>query len=211
MIIMRRARTEQAKDDRRVALAAAALDEFYEKGFAAARMEDIARRAGLSKGALYLYFNSKEALFEAVVETIAAPNVERLEVAAATAIGVGALIDAIVALAPAIIREGRIPKIVKVLIADAPAFPTVTTAYRKAVVERGLGALTGVLTKAKDRGEIAIGEPALTARLIAAPMIFSAVWRIAFEHDDDARVDLDALFAEHGALLKRALNLQETA
>ena len=210
MVPMRRARTEKAKDDRRIALAAAALDEFYEKGFAAARMEDIAGRAGLSKGAIYLYFDSKEALFEAVVETFAAPNVERLEGAAAMAADVGALIDAIVALAPAIIREGRIPKIAKILIGDAPTFPAVTTMYRKSVVERGLGALTGVLARAKDRGEIAIGEPALTARLVAAPMIFSAVWRIAFEHDDDARVDLDALFAEHGALLKRALNIRET-
>jgi AcrR family transcriptional regulator len=42
---------------------AAALDEFFEKGFAATRMDDIARRANLSKGALYLYFDSKEAMF----------------------------------------------------------------------------------------------------------------------------------------------------
>ncbi len=211
MIVMRRARTEKAKDDRRIALATAALDEFYEKGFAAARMEDIARRAGLSKGAVYLYFDSKEALFEAVVETFAAPNVERLEGVAAMATNVGALIDAVAALAPAIIREGRIPKIAKILIGDAPAFPSLTTMYRKKVVERGLGALTGVLARAKERGEIMIGEPALTARLVAAPMIFSAVWRIVFEHDDDARVDLDALFAEHAALLKRALNIREAA
>ena len=205
---MQRARTQEAKQDRRLAFAAAALDEFYEKGFAAARMEDIARRAGFSKGALYLYFDSKESLFEAVVENFAMPNVALLENVAARAGGAGAVIDAMTAIAPVVIREGRIPKIVKVLIGDAPSFPAVATAYRQKVVDRVLAAITGVLRKAKAAGEIDIGDPALAARLIAAPMIFSAIWRIVFEHDDDAKVDLDALFSQHAVMLKRAFKLQ---
>ncbi len=208
---MRRARTQEAKHDRRAAFAAAALDEFYEKGFAAARMEDIARRAGLSKGALYLYFDSKEALFEAVVENFAMPNVARLEAIAEAADGAGAVIDALTALAPVIIREGRIPKIVKVLIGDAPAFPAVATAYRQNVIDRVLAAITRVLRNAKATGEIDIGDPALAARLIAAPMILSAVWRIVFEHDDEVRIDLNALFLQHGVMLKRAFKMEAAA
>ncbi len=208
---MQRARTPEAKDDRRGVFAGAALDEFYEKGFAAARMEDIARRVGFSKGALYLYFDSKEALFEAVVENFAMPNVARLETVAATAGGVGAVIDAMTTLAPVIIREGRIPKIAKVLIGDAPAFPAVATAYRQKVIDRVLAVITGVLKKAKAASEIDIGEPALAARLIVAPMIFSAVWRIMFEHDDEAHFDLDAFFSQHGIMLKRAFKLEAAA
>ena len=68
---MQRARSEAAKDTRRQALLTAALDEFFERGFAAARMDDIARRAGFSKGTLYLYFDSKEALFASLIETFA--------------------------------------------------------------------------------------------------------------------------------------------
>lgn len=205
---MQRARTQEAKHDRRTAFAAAALDEFYEKGFAAARMEDIARRAGLSKGALYLYFDSKEALFEAVVENFAMPNVALLESVARAAAGAGAVIDAITTIAPGVVREGRLPKIAKVLIGDAPAFPAVATAYRKNVIERVLAAITGVLRKAKAAGEIEIDDPAITARLIAAPIIFSAIWRVVFEHDAQAHVDLDALFSQHAVILKRAFGLE---
>ena len=68
--MQQRARTEEAKNQRRQALLAAALDEFFERGFTAARMDDIAARADVSKGALYLYFNSKEALFAALVENL---------------------------------------------------------------------------------------------------------------------------------------------
>ena len=82
---MQRARTDADKDDRRQALIAAALDEFYERGFAAARMDDIARRAKLSKGALYLYFDSKEALFQAVTESFILPHIEMVEAAAGAA------------------------------------------------------------------------------------------------------------------------------
>lgn len=208
---MKRARTQEAKQDRRAVFAAAALDEFYENGFAAARMEDIARRAGFSKGALYLYFDSKDALFEAVIETFAMPNVALLESVAQSAAGVGAVIDGVTSLAPSVIREGRIPKIAKVLIGDAPAFPAVATTYRKKVIDRVLAAITDVLRRAKSTGEIDVGDPALAARLIAAPMIFSAIWRVVFEHDDDARVDLDALFTQHAVMLKRAFKLAGAA
>ena len=63
--MMKRARSDEAKDERRAQLLDAALDEFFEKGFSAARMDDIARRAKLSKGTLYLYFDSKKAMFQA--------------------------------------------------------------------------------------------------------------------------------------------------
>ena len=76
---MKRARTKKAKDERRLALLRAGLDEFFERGFTAARMDDISKRAGLSKGALYLYFSSKEELFKSLVEEYAVPNVERIE------------------------------------------------------------------------------------------------------------------------------------
>jgi AcrR family transcriptional regulator len=68
---MQRAVTEHAKDRRRSSLLKAALDEFFHQGFKRARMEDIARGAGLSRGTLYLYFTSKQALFMALFEEVA--------------------------------------------------------------------------------------------------------------------------------------------
>jgi AcrR family transcriptional regulator len=202
---MHRARTDQAKDDRREVLQTAALHEFFERGFAAARMDDIARRAGLSKGTLYLYFDSKEALFTSLIETFALPNVERIEMAARAAGGARNAIHAVMALAPSLVRESVVPLIAKILIADAPAFPDMATTYRKTVVERVLAVFTNILKDAHEAGEIEVSDPELTARLIVAPIFFSAMWRVVFEHDDEAKFDVAKLFALHEEMLLRAL------
>ena len=76
------------KEARPAELAAAALEVFAEKGFAATRLEDIAARAGASKGTVYLYFESKEALFKAAVETAMLPALEAAEAIAAGVIEV---------------------------------------------------------------------------------------------------------------------------
>ncbi len=206
-----RARTDEAKEARRLAFLTAALDEFYERGFAAARMDDIAARAGFSKGTIYLYFDSKEALFTALVETFALPNIARLEAAAKGAGGGLATLQTFMKVAPVIIRETPVPKIAKVLIGDAPAFPEMATAYRKQVVDRVLGVVAAALDEARQAGEIDVEDPALTARLVVEPVILSAVWRIVFEHDEDAKVDLGALFALHEDMLMRALNAKAGA
>lgn len=201
-----RARTQEAKDRRRQALLAAALDEFFERGFTAARMDDIAARAGVSKGAIYLYFPSKDALFTALVDVYALPNVERIEAAASAAPNATAAIGAFISLAPRLVRETAVPKIMKILIADAPAFPEIVNEYRRNVVERGLGVFSSILERAKTTGEFDIDDPQLTARLVIAPMLLSAVWHVVFERNDpNAAVDLEALFALHGKMLLRAL------
>src|ERR1700756_2199725 len=56
------------KEERAPEILDAALSCFAEKGFAACRMDDIARRAGISKGTIYLYFESKEAVFKALAQ-----------------------------------------------------------------------------------------------------------------------------------------------
>ncbi len=203
---MQRARTQEAKEERRNALLTAALDEFYERGFTAARMDDIAQRAGLSKGSIYLYFDSKDALFTALVNEFALPNVERLELITSQAESAADAIHLMMTFAPTLVRETVVPKIIKILIADAPAFPNTVTTYRKNVVERGLGLLTNILRHAADRGEFKIADPNLTARILIAPVILSAIWSVLFEHDKDAVVDVKALFALHEKMILTALS-----
>ena len=200
-----RARTDEAKDARKKAFLKAALEEFSEKGFAAARMDDLARRAGLSKGALYLYFDSKDALFAGLVETIALPNVERLEAMAREAPTASDAIRAIAAFAPVVIRETPLPHMMKILIGDGARFPEVARAYRRQVIERGLALLASILERGAATGEFRATDSALTARLVIAPMILSAVWQILFGADPDAEVDLEKLFGLHVSMLLRAL------
>jgi len=203
---MYRARTSEAKDERREAFLMAALNEFFERGFASARMDDIARRVGLSKGTLYLYFDSKEALFIALIEKITLPNVDLIEKFTAAAPSATEGIHSLMAFVPHVIRETPMPRVAKVLIADSGAFPDVVQSYRRQVVDRVLAAIADLLERGHAAGELAVDDPQLTARLVVAPIIFSAIWRVVFETDAESRIDLDALFALHERMLLRALS-----
>jgi AcrR family transcriptional regulator len=205
----RRARTDEAKDERRGALISAALDEFFEKGFAATRLDDIARRAGLSKGAIYLYFDSKESLFQALIESVALSRVEMLEQAAAAAPSGLAALQVVGRMAPSVIRESNLPRLMKVMISDARMFPEIVRDYRRKVLDRVLGMIAGMLERSMDQGEIRRSDPKLLARLVVAPIALSGIWHVVFNNDPEAEVDLDALFALHVETMTRALALKE--
>jgi AcrR family transcriptional regulator len=208
---MLRARTEQAKDKRKMALLISALDEFYERGFNAARMEDIAKRAHLSKGTLYLYFDSKPALFKALIEEIALPTLGNTGQIAEKAPSAVQALTSLMNYMPQVIRHSPMPKLMKVLIADSKAFPELTLLYRKQMIERALSMIKGVLQRGNANGEWQVEDVHLTARLVIAPMIFSVIWRVTFENialeDDSAlpELDLEGLFALHTQYLLAAL------
>jgi len=208
---MQRARSDDAKDERRQVLLAAALEVFVEKGFAAARMDDIARAASLSKGTLYLYFTSKEDLFAAVLRDVALPNVEIVEDMMGTAPSVSEALDGLARFAPYMIRETRLPQIMKLLISEAGVFPEIVQAYRRDVLDRLLAGMAALLARARDAGQIDVGDPKLAARLVVAPIAFSGIWHIVFEQNGAEPVDIPALLAMHVDHLKRALNLREVA
>ena len=205
---MKRATTDADRDARREVIIRAALDEFFESGFHAARMDDIARRAGLSKGAVYLYFDTKEALFNAIINTIAVPTVDRIEAISQRAPTAAHAIHDLCAMAPQMIRHSPLPQVIKILIGDGSRFPAVVARYRRDVVERALAALTDVLARGHRRGELHAPEAALMARLVVAPVLLSAIWQILFAPSEDAQpVDLDALFALHRNNVLSALGL----
>ncbi len=202
---MLRARSDDAKDQRRQALLEAALDEFFEKGFAATRMNDVAKRAGLSKGALYLYFDSKEAMFRALIETLTSPNLEQMEQIAARSASIEQALAGLRAFAPVMIRQSDMPRLMKVVIGDSHLFPEIIRAYRVELIERVIGLVAGVLEQAQARGEIEVDDPALTARVVMAPVVLSAVWQAIFGRDPEAKVDLERLFEIHTSLMLKAL------
>lgn len=207
--MMLRARSDEAKDERRQALLGAALDEFFEKGFAASRMSDIAKRAKLSKGTLYLYFNSKEAMFRALVESLASPNLEMIETIIE---GSGSLRDALAGIsrfAPLLIRHTELPRLMKVLVGDSHMFPQMVRAYRQELIERVLAMIAGMLRRAKESGEADIEDPELTARIVMAPVVLSGLWQAIFNSRSEAEVDLEELFRIHERMMLKAL-IRET-
>ena len=204
---MLRARSEEAKDERRQALLSAALDEFFEKGFAATRIDDVAKRANLSKGALYLYFESKDALFQGLIESLATPNLEIVEEITQHAATLKEALHGIRLFAPHLIRQTELPRLMKVLIGDSQMFPKLILTYRNELVDRVLSMIASLLQRAKDTGEADVNNPDLTARLVMAPIILSALWQAVFNQKSEAEVDLDRLFEIHEQMLLRALQI----
>lgn len=202
---MARARTQEAKDERRKIFLKMALEEFYEKGFTAARMEDIAERADVSKGTLYLYFASKEELFNALIDNIALPNLEQIESITKSMPSIELAIRNIANFGPHVILNTDLPRLMKVIISESQAFPEMVEAYRQRVLLRLLGIISGLLKAAKERGEIEIGDPEHTAKLLMAPMVLSGLWTAMFGSEGEAKLDVEGLLQTHADLFLKAI------
>src|ERR1700739_1030714 len=140
--------------ERRAAIVEAAFDEFIARGFAATRLDDVARRAGVAKGTIYLHFRDKEALFEELIRTAIVPLVARLD--APPAID-GSVRDMIENFARTFIQEVATTKrgdIVRLIVAEGPRFPAVADFYYREVVSRGLAAMRALIELGVARGEI---------------------------------------------------------
>jgi AcrR family transcriptional regulator len=201
-------RWRRRKQARPAEILTAALASFAERGFAATRLEDVAQRAGVSKGTLYLYFPNKAELFKAVVAQALVPNLERGEALLDNAAQSAArLLERLMrgwtelAHSPA----GAIPKIV---VSEAGNFPDLARFYREAVVDRGMALLRRVLRLGIDRGEFRAGiDIDDTARCIVAPLLLAMLWRHSFGRcepdggEGSGGFDPDALCATHLRLL----------
>lgn len=194
------------KETRPAELLAAALDAFRARGFAATRMEDIAARAGVSKGTIYLYYPSKQAIFEALVRENLLPNIARIEaaLAASTARAPDKLRQVIAALAQ-VSRDGRLLAIPKLVATEAGSFPDLARFYRQEVVARGLALIAGILDQGMAQGDFRRLDADAAARLFLAPLIMTALWQSAFAPVEDQPMDPAALLALHGEVFVRGL------
>lgn len=194
------------KDSRVAELLDAALAVFAEKGFAAARMEDIAARAGAAKGTLYLYFPSKEAVFEALVRTLIVPNLDLAEAAAREHVGsVGPLLRGLVPVLAAIIREGRLVVLPRLLIGELHRFPELAGFYKHAVADRALALIAGLHRRGVAAGEFRPQDSEAVARLVVAPILLAAIWQAVFAPQEAEPFDPQRVLAAHADTLLRGL------
>src|SRR5476651_123574 len=146
-------RAERAAE-RRAAIIEAALDEFIARGFAATRLDDVAKRAGVAKGTIYLHFKDKESMFEELIRTALVPLIGRLH--APPPIG-GSVRDAVEGFATNFITEvvnTRRGDIVRLSVAEGPRFPAIADFYYREVVSRGLAGMRALIELAVVRGEV---------------------------------------------------------
>jgi AcrR family transcriptional regulator len=199
-------RWSRRKEARPAELTSAALELFVERGFAATRLEDVARRAGVSKGTLYLYFESKEELFKAVVREGLVPALERGE----------RMLEQHRGSAAALLRElmqgwweligntpfGGLPKL---MFSECRNFPELGRFYYEEVISRGYRLIEQVVERGMRSGEFKRMEHDYVTRLVIAPLVLLAIWRHSFDFCDSHRLDPQRYVDHHVALLLTGL------
>jgi AcrR family transcriptional regulator len=199
-------RWERRKEARPAELLAAALELFVERGYAATRLEDVARRAGVSKGTVYLYFPGKEELFKAVVREGLVPLLERGE--AMVAQHQGSAVELIrdlvrgwwegIGLTP----YAGIPKL---MISECRNFPELGKFYVDEVITRGHKLVRAAVSRGMDRGEFRRMDPEHATRLVFAPLVLMVIYRYSFDFCGAQCLEPDAYIEQHLDVLLRGL------
>lgn len=193
------------KDARPSELTSAALDLFVEKGFAATRLDDVAAQAGVSKGTLYLYFDSKEALFKAVIEDAIVPVLAAAEqqIAAYEGSSVDLLHKLLFGWWQQI-GATRLAGVSKLIISEARNFPELAQYYHDNVLDRGRALLRGVLQRGVDQGEFRVLDVETSVSVIFAPLLMLAIWRFSLHFCGQA-IDPERYLQTHFDLLVKGL------
>lgn len=205
-------RWRRRKNARPQEILAAALSVFAERGFAAARMDDIAARARVSKGTIYLYFESKEAVFRALIQETLAKRVSDLAAFVRDHRGpVAPLLRELLLRLGHMVSTSDLVVLPKMVIAEAGNFPDLARIYREEVVERGLTLFGGLLQSGMERGEFRKIPVQHAVRLCIAPFLLAAMWRTTFAPLDPTPYDYAGLVEAHVSTLLRGLQAEERA
>jgi AcrR family transcriptional regulator len=198
---MPKARYQRRKEDRPQEITQAALEAFTEKGYAATRIEEVAKRAGVSKGLMYLYFKTKEELFKAVVKSVVIRrmdqligNIERTDLSSEDFIR-GPLSSFMKQ-----VPGSPVAIVIRLLISEGPRHPDLVDYYYENVVAKGLAAITGFVERGVERGEFRKSVITELPQLFLAPVMLSIIWGIVFktrELDTDKLIEtqIDMLLA----------------
>jgi AcrR family transcriptional regulator len=175
-------RFRRRKEDRPQEITEAALAAFAEKGYAATRVDEVARRAGVSKGLLYLYFKTKEDLFKAVVRSFVVPKIDELTAVVESSdlsseeFLRGPFLDFVKTL-----PGSPISILVRLMISEGPKHPDLLQFYWENVVSRGLAALSMLLERGVKDGEFRRSVVNEFPHLFVMPVVFSVIFKLLFE------------------------------
>lgn len=175
---------------KREAILAAALEEFSARGFAAARLDDVSRRAGVAKGTIYLYFRDKETLFQELVRAELSPIVGALEAASVSDLPLRMVAERMVGIFAREIFTTHRKDVIRLVLTEGPRFPHIAEFYYREVVERIMAVIRGLAQRAVARGELPNDALVRFPQLLAAPGIVAIIWSGLF--DRWAKIDVEA-------------------
>ena len=195
---MKQPKWQRRAEDRPREICAAALEAFAEKGFAATKLDEIAKRAGVSKGTLYLYFKDKEQLFRAVVRDAVVPNVERLRGdLIQTGLPFGDLVRLFLTQFVAVTERVPVGAVAKMVISESRNFPELAKVWHDEVVSKALGTMTALIEMAQARGEVRPGDARLHTFTLMGPMLMGIIYREVLEPIGGEPLDIATLARQH--------------
>lgn len=207
---MKTQRWERRKDARAPEILDAALACFADKGFAGTRMDDIAARAGITKGTIYLYFENKEAVFKALARQSIGAQLDDVRARIAASDGTAAdMLRLVIGTMGYFARTSDRVILPKLLLAEAGNFPELAEFWRREIVDRGIGLFETIIARGVARGEFRDIPPQHAARLCVAPMLVLMLWRTIFSQFDDEPYDYEGLVQTHLDTLLRGLAVEK--
>jgi AcrR family transcriptional regulator len=200
-------RWRRRKQSRPGEILAAALAVFKERGFAGTRLDDVAAKAGVTKGTIYLYYSNKEELFEAVVRREVVPNLDRLEGVLAEPAPAGVLLEKIFSFWATTVAPSPLSVIPKIVIAEAGNFPELARFFLEAVPHRMLRLIGSVIRSGIASSEFRPVDVDHVVYCIIGPLIFSVLWQHSLGPHDDRPLDVQAVCRAHLDLVLHGLRL----
>ena len=196
------------KELRRAELIAAAMTVFKRDGFTSAKIDDVAKQASTAKGTVYLYFKSKEELFEAVLLDRMTPVVEMIENVAREFSGPASeLLERQIRFGYENLVNGEMRYVLRMLIADGARFPNQVQFYHDKILKRIMAALMKTIENGVARGEFKVSPNPHVAQVVCGPLLIAAVWKLVF--DDIEKMDLDIHFNTHLDIILRGLGAKQ--
>lgn len=199
-------RWQRRKEARPEEILRAAMEIFVERGYAAARLEEVGARAGVSKGTLYLYFNSKEDLFLSSVRDSIVPHIQSGEQLIAEF--QGRPIDLLREVYDGwalVVTDPLMGGLCKLMVAEAANFPDVAHFYMEEVVKRTRAMFASVIHRCMEAGELRHAPIDLVVREMTAPILFAVIWRHSLANLDDTPLDFQIYLDFHFNILLQGL------
>ena len=193
-------RRQQASEQRRQAIIEAALDVFAAEGFAAARLDEVAEKAGVAKGTIYLFFEDKDDLFEQLLISAVAPVLAKVEVLAKEPLmPLNDLLAALFSFFRAEVLGTKRREVIRLVLTEGRRFPRIAEFYHREVISKGLALIGGMARQAHKRGELPSDDLASFPHLVFAPLVMSLLWDGLFSKSE--ALDVEGLFAAHRRVL----------
>lgn len=194
------------KEARPAEIIEAGLSVFIENGFAAAKLSDVAKKAGIAKGTLYRYFDTKEDLFHAVVEHAISVNLAAMENAAQAFHGsLRELVPVMLIGTAGRVGDSGLPALARLVIGESRIFPHLARIWHDDVVARILKLLTDLIREAQDRNEVRAGDPTIHALSIMGPLLAGFLFHEVFGNSSPYSPDLMKLADQHAETVLRGI------